>query len=219
MPEKNKEGFLPKTQLIYFDIELAKAQYLKVPTFIEYFSTYRVFLQYNCTLFDKKRRQFFGRTFQTVHENVCKDVDHDQGPFLETTDSDRLFFHLHDNDVDDTILVVEVILNCEKTQPSKFSLGFFMIDLVRFDNKVFMIEETPRILTEERGDYYLKKRKIVSVPELIYSIDTIPTMMPINKIIGPNTLYCLREVMPFVDILSQKDELKDYDENDIYEWK
>lgn len=64
-----------------------------------------------------------------------------------------------------------------------------MIDLVNFENKAFMIEESPRVLMEERGKYWLKKKKIISEPEMIYSIDTQPLMMPINKIIGSNTIY------------------------------
>lgn len=64
-----------------------------------------------------------------------------------------------------------------------------MIDLVNFENKVLLVGESPRILMEDKGEFYLRKRKIKSEAELLYSIDTKPSMMPINKIIGPNTIY------------------------------
>lgn len=111
LPERNEEGFLPKTQLIYFDLTLAKAQYLKIPDEVEYYTTYRMYLEYSCTLFDKKQREFFGRSYLTIQENVVKFKELKEGIYLESTQSEQLFFHLHDNDVDNTLLIVEVILN------------------------------------------------------------------------------------------------------------
>ena len=111
LPPRNKKGYLSKTNLRYFSVDLCKSQFLKVPEHIEYFNTYRVYLQYNCTLFDKKNKEFFGRTYLTVQENVCQSVDHEQGPFLETTMNDQIFFNLYDGDLDDILLVIEIILN------------------------------------------------------------------------------------------------------------
>ena len=98
-----------------------------------------------------------------------------------------------------------------------------MIDLVNFDAKVFSVPESPRILMHENGDYYLNKTKIDHEAELIYKIDTKPSMMNVGKIVGPNTIYCLREIMPFVDIKpdndKQHEELKTMGVDDVFMWK
>ena len=94
-----------------------------------------------------------------------------------------------------------------------------MLPLDKFDNKVFLVEESPRVLLEERGEYYIKKRKYKNIAELVYTIDTHEQIMPISKIIGANTIYCLREVMPFVDIEPEKGEIEGMDVDQVYEWK
>lgn len=78
-----------------------------------------------------------------------------------------------------------------------------MIDLVNKDNKAFMAKESPRVLMEEIGENLLRFKTLdgklrdkakhamvhMSETELIYTIDTVPSMMNIGKIVGPNTIY------------------------------
>ena len=106
---------------------------------------------------------------------------------------------MYDIDVCDTILVVEVIVHCDKTDPKDFAIGFFIVDLSKTINKVEIVNESPRILLDEEGDYYLNKKRIIGDTELIYSIENKASMGIINNIVGPNTLYCMRELMPYID--------------------
>jgi hypothetical protein len=171
-----------------------------------------------------KKREFFGRSFYTIKENLWKPECRNEGTYLHASRSERIFFHIYDSDVDNVILIVEAILKWEKTKPQKFSIGFFMIDLVNLDNKAFLAHESPRVLMEEIGENLLRFKTLegklrdkaknamvnMSEAELIYTIDTVPSMMNIGKIIGPNTIYWLREVMPFVNIKPTKNDIKEF---------
>ena len=69
-------------------------------------------------------------------------------------------------------------------------MGFFLIDLLNHDNRSFLISKSPRVLLEEEGDKYLKEmNKVETVPELLYSIDSDPILIPVSKIVGANTIF------------------------------
>ncbi|CAI2360434.1 unnamed protein product [Moneuplotes crassus] len=189
---------LIKKKMLYYDISLSKCNYIELPENLMYFVDYRLYLQYNCTLFDKKKKEFFGRTLLTSRENYCETFDYKEKLYFRTTCSERILFHLYEVDIEDTILVVEAILNCNELEEKRFSIGFFMIDLVNFGNKIEIINESPRILLDKEGEYYLK-RKTHGVSDLLYSIDTKQNMGLINNIVGPNTIYCMRELMKYID--------------------
>ena len=128
------------------------------------------------------------------------DEDDEENDFhLSTTASDEIYFHIHDIDVDDTVVVIQLLVNCTETDPTSFSLGFFIINLKNYENKAYLINESPRILMSEEGDYYLTDRKIITKTELIFSIDTKSNLIPVNQIVSENTIYCLRELMPFLN--------------------
>ena len=55
IPERNKKGFLQKTQTIYYELIMVKAQFLKIPQEIRFFDTYRMFVTYSITLFNKSK--------------------------------------------------------------------------------------------------------------------------------------------------------------------
>ena len=185
---KEDSNSLIKTKLLYYDLLLSKSTYLKLPPHIDYFLGLRLYLQYNCTLFDTKRKEFFGRTLLTTRENPLESVERGERIFFSTTNSERVLFHLYEIDVEDTILVIEAILSSNELTPKCFSVGFFMIDLLNINNKVEIVNESPRILLDKEGQFYLNK-KIRGETELIYSIDTKQNMGLINNIVGPNTLY------------------------------
>lgn len=98
-----------------------------------------------------------------------------------------------------------------------FSLGFFLIDLLNYDNKSYLISESPRILMEAEGDYYLTK-KIATVPELIYTIDTGYVHL-INHIVGANTIFCLRDLKAFINFKFTEAELKNKSECEVDQLK
>ena len=111
IPERNKEGYLPKTQTIYYELSLARCQYIRIPQEIRFFQTYRMFVTYSITLFDKTRQEYFGRTYNTTAEDVCEFTEYKDDIYLSTTKLQQLYFNLHDIDVDDTVLVVQLQIN------------------------------------------------------------------------------------------------------------
>ena len=140
--------------------------------------------------------------------------------YLMSSKKDQILFYLHDCDINDTWLVVEISIKCEKTNPQLFSMGFFLIDLLNHDNRSFLISKSPRVLLEEEGDKYLKEmNKVETVPELLYSIDSDPILIPVSKIVGANTIFWLRELMAFLDIKFKPEEIKDFDDDEKFELK
>ena len=149
-----------------------------------------------------------------------KEQMHIDEKYLTTSMKDQLFLYLYECDVNDTLLIVEITLRWEKTNPPVFSMGFFIIDLLNFENRSFLISKSPRILMEPEGEIYLNKiNKIESVPELLFSIDSDPLLLPVTKIVGPNTIFWLRELMAFVDIKFTPEEIKDLDEDKKFNLK
>lgn len=106
LPMRGHGGFLSETTMMY-NIEFARAQFIRIPQIIDYFYSYPSFIRYSITLFDKKRKQFFGRTFSTVAENQMKIQKVGNDVYLMSSDKERILFYLYNCDIENTLLVVE----------------------------------------------------------------------------------------------------------------
>lgn len=189
IPDRNVDGYLPKTQTIFYELILVKSQRLRIPPEIKFFMEYQAFVSYSVTLFDNNKKEFFGRTY-TTNNIPCTISEDNDDVLLESHGEESLYFHVHDVDVDDTFLIIQLLINCQNTDPQIFSLGFYVIDLTNVNNvTTLVLNESPRVLSTEEGAIYLTEHRKPTESELIFSIDTKSDLLPVKQIIPENTIY------------------------------